>query len=128
MLVTFNAISHHLADPDGPTMEIPTNVVAGLSGLLEYLHGQVIEPFFKNFRQDNMEAAWQSWTEWSRPLIDPLIDRVVNMSASTPELKELIKVVEQTRPERVTRKLAGEEVPFLDLDLLTVDIDHGDAL
>ena len=34
----------------------------------------------------------------------------------TPELKELIKVVEKTRPERVARKKAGEEVPFLDLD------------
>ena len=34
----------------------------------------------------------------------------------TPELKELIKVVEKTRPERVERKKAGGEVPFLDLD------------
>ncbi|MGD8395781.1 MAG: FAD-binding protein [Candidatus Eiseniibacteriota bacterium] len=34
----------------------------------------------------------------------------------TPELKELIKVVEKTRPERVERKKRGEEVPFLDLD------------
>ena len=32
------------------------------------------------------------------------------------ELKELIKVVEKTRPERVERKKNGEEVPFLDLD------------
>mgnify|MGYP001545656027 CR=1 FL=1 len=34
----------------------------------------------------------------------------------TPELKELIKVVEKTRPERVERKKRGEEIPFLDLD------------
>ena len=34
----------------------------------------------------------------------------------TPELKELIKKVEETRPERVARKQRGEEVPFLDLD------------
>ncbi len=34
----------------------------------------------------------------------------------TPELKELIKKVEATRPERVERKKRGEEVPFLDLD------------
>jgi succinate dehydrogenase / fumarate reductase flavoprotein subunit/L-aspartate oxidase len=34
----------------------------------------------------------------------------------TPELKELIKAVEKTRPERVERKKRGEEVPFLDLD------------
>ncbi len=34
----------------------------------------------------------------------------------TPELKELIKKVEATRPERVERKKRGEEVPFLGLD------------
>jgi succinate dehydrogenase/fumarate reductase flavoprotein subunit len=34
----------------------------------------------------------------------------------TPELKELIKVVEKTRPERVERKKRGEEVPFLKLE------------
>ena len=34
----------------------------------------------------------------------------------TPELEELIKKVEATRPERVERKKRGEEVPFLDLD------------
>ena len=34
----------------------------------------------------------------------------------TPELLELIKVVEKTRPERVERKKRDEEVPFLDLD------------
>ena len=34
----------------------------------------------------------------------------------TPELKELIKVVEKTRPERVAKKRAGEEIPFLSLD------------
>ncbi len=34
----------------------------------------------------------------------------------TPELKEMIKVVEKTRPERVARKQKGEEIPFLDLD------------
>ena len=32
------------------------------------------------------------------------------------QLKELIKVVEKTRPERVERKKRGEEVPFLSLD------------
>ena len=32
------------------------------------------------------------------------------------ELKELIKVVESTRAERVERKKSGEEIPFLDLD------------
>jgi succinate dehydrogenase / fumarate reductase flavoprotein subunit/L-aspartate oxidase len=36
--------------------------------------------------------------------------------AYTPELKELVKVVEKTRPERVARKRAGEEIPFLSLD------------
>ena len=36
--------------------------------------------------------------------------------AYTPELKELIKVVEKTRPERVAKKRAGEEIPFLSLD------------
>jgi len=34
----------------------------------------------------------------------------------TPELQEMIKVVEKTRAERVERKKRGEEVPFLDLD------------
>ncbi len=34
----------------------------------------------------------------------------------TPELKELIKIVEKTRPERVARKRAGDEIPFLSLD------------
>jgi len=34
----------------------------------------------------------------------------------TEELKELIKVVEKTRPERVERKKKGEEIPFLSLD------------
>ena len=34
----------------------------------------------------------------------------------TPELKELIKIVEKTRPERVAKKRAGEEIPFLSLD------------
>ncbi len=34
----------------------------------------------------------------------------------TPELKELIKVVEKTRPERVAKKRAGDEIPFLSLD------------
>ncbi len=33
-----------------------------------------------------------------------------------PQLEELIKVVEKTRPERVARKKAGDEVPFLSLD------------
>ncbi|MCP4198300.1 MAG: hypothetical protein GY762_14205, partial [Proteobacteria bacterium] len=32
------------------------------------------------------------------------------------ELKQLIKVVEKTRPERIARKQNGEEVPFLSLD------------
>jgi succinate dehydrogenase / fumarate reductase flavoprotein subunit/L-aspartate oxidase len=32
------------------------------------------------------------------------------------ELKQLIKVVEKTRPERIARKQKGEEVPFLSLD------------
>ena len=32
------------------------------------------------------------------------------------ELKQLIKVVESTRVERVERKKKNEEVPFLDLD------------
>ncbi len=32
------------------------------------------------------------------------------------KLQELIKAVEKTRPERVARKKAGEEVPFLSLD------------
>jgi len=34
----------------------------------------------------------------------------------TPELKEMIKVVEKTRAERVAKKRAGEEIPFLSLD------------
>jgi succinate dehydrogenase/fumarate reductase flavoprotein subunit len=34
----------------------------------------------------------------------------------TPELKELIKKVEATREARVARKMAGDEIPFLDLD------------
>ena len=34
----------------------------------------------------------------------------------TEELKQLIKIVEKTRPERVARKKAGEEIPFLSLD------------
>ncbi len=33
----------------------------------------------------------------------------------SPELKELIKVVESTRPERVARKKRGEEFPFMSL-------------
>jgi succinate dehydrogenase/fumarate reductase flavoprotein subunit len=33
----------------------------------------------------------------------------------TPELKELIKVVEKTRPERVERKKKGEGIPFMSL-------------
>jgi len=32
------------------------------------------------------------------------------------EIKEYIKIVEQTRPERVARKKRGEEVPFMSLD------------
>ena len=31
-------------------------------------------------------------------------------------LKELIKTVEKTRPERVAKKKAGEEVPFMSLE------------
>ena len=34
----------------------------------------------------------------------------------TEELKQLIKIVEKTRPERVARKKAGDEIPFLSLD------------
>ena len=34
----------------------------------------------------------------------------------TPELRELIKVVEKTRPERVARKKRGEEFPTMSLD------------
>lgn len=34
----------------------------------------------------------------------------------TDELKEMIKIVEKTRPERVERKLKNEEVPFMSLD------------
>jgi succinate dehydrogenase/fumarate reductase flavoprotein subunit len=34
----------------------------------------------------------------------------------TPELKELIKIVEKTRPERVARKKRGEELPMLSLE------------
>jgi len=33
----------------------------------------------------------------------------------SPELKELIKVVESTRPERAARKRRGEEFPFMSL-------------
>ncbi|MFC1932722.1 FAD-binding protein [Chloroflexota bacterium] len=33
----------------------------------------------------------------------------------SPELKELIKVVERTRPERLARKRQGEEFPFMSL-------------
>ena len=32
------------------------------------------------------------------------------------ELKELIKIVEKTRPERVEKKRRNEEVPFLSLE------------
>jgi succinate dehydrogenase / fumarate reductase flavoprotein subunit/L-aspartate oxidase len=32
------------------------------------------------------------------------------------ELKELIKIVEKTRPERVEKKKRNEEVPFLSLE------------
>jgi len=39
-------------------------------------------------------------------------------------LKELIKVVEKTRPERVAKKKAGEEVPFLDLDERKKRLDY----
>ncbi|MEE8353889.1 MAG: hypothetical protein V3S10_05465, partial [Dehalococcoidales bacterium] len=34
----------------------------------------------------------------------------------TPELKELIKVVERTRPERVARTRRGEEFTVMSLD------------
>jgi len=34
----------------------------------------------------------------------------------TPELRELVKVVEQTRPERVARKRRGEEFPMMSLE------------
>ena len=40
------------------------------------------------------------------------------------KLKELIKVVEKTRPERVARKLAGKEVPFLSLDERKTMLDN----
>jgi succinate dehydrogenase/fumarate reductase flavoprotein subunit len=40
------------------------------------------------------------------------------------ELKELIKVVESTREERVERKKRGEEVPFLDLDQRKERLEH----
>ena len=33
----------------------------------------------------------------------------------TPELRELIKVVERTRPERIAMKMRGEEFPFMTL-------------
>ncbi|MBW2527733.1 MAG: FAD-binding protein [Deltaproteobacteria bacterium] len=39
-------------------------------------------------------------------------------------LKELIKVVEKTRPERVERKKAGKEVPFLSLDERKEMLNH----
>jgi succinate dehydrogenase/fumarate reductase flavoprotein subunit len=42
----------------------------------------------------------------------------------TPELNELIKVVEKTRPERVARKQRGEEVPFLSLDQRSEMLAH----
>jgi hypothetical protein len=42
----------------------------------------------------------------------------------TPELLELIKVVEKTRPERVARKKAGEEIPFLSLDERKKRLEH----
>jgi len=42
----------------------------------------------------------------------------------TPELLELIKVVEKTRPERVARKKAGEEIPFLSLDERKARLEH----
>ena len=42
----------------------------------------------------------------------------------TPELLELIKVVEKTRAERVARKKAGEEVPFLTLDERKTRLEH----
>jgi len=42
----------------------------------------------------------------------------------TPELLELIKVVESTRPERVERKKRGEEVPFLSLDERKERLNH----
>jgi succinate dehydrogenase/fumarate reductase flavoprotein subunit len=42
----------------------------------------------------------------------------------TPELLELIKVVEKTRAERVARKKAGEEVPFLSLDERKKRLEH----
>jgi succinate dehydrogenase/fumarate reductase flavoprotein subunit len=42
----------------------------------------------------------------------------------TPELNELIKVVEKTRPERVARKQRGEEVPFLSLEARAEMLKH----
>ena len=41
-----------------------------------------------------------------------------------PQLEELIKVVEKTRPERVERKKAGTEVPFLSLDERKKRLDY----
>jgi len=42
----------------------------------------------------------------------------------TEELKKLIKVVEGTRAERVEKKKAGEEIPFLSLDERKERLDH----
>ena len=42
----------------------------------------------------------------------------------TDELKQLIKVLEKTRPERVARKKAGEEIPFLSLDERKTRLEH----
>ncbi len=41
-----------------------------------------------------------------------------------PQLEELIKAVEKTRVERVERKKAGKEVPFLSLDERKVMLNH----
>ena len=40
------------------------------------------------------------------------------------QLKELIKVVEKTRHERVARKRSGQEVPFLSLDERKERLQH----
>jgi succinate dehydrogenase/fumarate reductase flavoprotein subunit len=42
----------------------------------------------------------------------------------TEELKQLIKIVEKTRPERVERKKRGEEIPFLSLDQRKERLQH----
>ena len=42
----------------------------------------------------------------------------------TEELKQLIKIVEKTRPERVARKKAGDEIPFLSLDERKERLQH----